>query len=56
MSPQAIFQTHLILGYVAWLLCFRAYILPRLRDRGAGAPGPSDGENPCALLDLRCGL
>jgi hypothetical protein len=31
MSPQAIFQTHLILGYVAWLLCFRVYILPRLK-------------------------
>lgn len=32
MSPQAIFQTHLILGYVAWLLCFWIYILPRLRQ------------------------
>ncbi|HTZ49760.1 MAG TPA: hypothetical protein VMH20_19375 [Verrucomicrobiae bacterium] len=31
MSPQAIFQTHLVLGYVAWLLCFRVYILPRLK-------------------------
>lgn len=31
MSPQAVFQTHLILGYVAWLLCFRVYILPRLK-------------------------
>lgn len=25
-----IFNVQLILGYVAWLLCFRAYILPRL--------------------------
>jgi hypothetical protein len=31
MSPQAIFQTHLILGYVAWLLCSRVYILPKLK-------------------------
>jgi len=32
MSPQPIFLVHLILGYVAWLLCFGAYILPRLRS------------------------
>jgi len=32
MSPQTIFQIHLILGYVAWLLCFRAYVLPRLKS------------------------
>ncbi|MGH9510942.1 MAG: hypothetical protein ACRD2U_02280 [Terriglobales bacterium] len=31
MSPQTIFQIHLVLGYVAWLLCFRVYILPRLK-------------------------
>ncbi len=31
MSPVSIFQTHLVLGYVAWLLCFGAYGLPRLR-------------------------
>ncbi|WP_353064378.1 hypothetical protein RBB77_01275 [Tunturibacter psychrotolerans] len=31
MSPQAIFQTHLVLGYVACLLCFGTYILPRLK-------------------------
>jgi hypothetical protein len=30
MSPQILFQTHLVLGYVAWLLCFGAYIWPRL--------------------------
>jgi hypothetical protein len=30
MSPRIIFNLHLILGYVAWLLCFRAYLLPRL--------------------------
>jgi hypothetical protein len=32
MSPQVIFQTQLILGYVACLLFFGAYILPRLRS------------------------
>lgn len=32
MSPQVIFQLHLVLGYVAWLLCFGAYILPRLKS------------------------
>ena len=32
MSAQTIFQMHLVLGYVAWLLCFGAYILPRLRS------------------------
>jgi hypothetical protein len=32
MSPTVIFDTHLALGYVAWLLCFKAYIWPRLRS------------------------
>jgi hypothetical protein len=32
MSPAAIFQIHLALGYVPWLLCFFAYILPWLRS------------------------
>lgn len=31
MSQQLVFQLQLIFGYVAWLLCFRAYIWPRLR-------------------------
>lgn len=31
MSPELIFQTHLVLGYAAWLLCFGAYIWPRLK-------------------------
>lgn len=31
MSLPIIFQTHLVLGYVAWLLCFGVYIWPRLR-------------------------
>ena len=32
MSPETIFNLHLILRYVAWLLCFGAYILPRLKS------------------------
>jgi len=32
MSPQTIFQLHLVLGYVAWLLCFGAYFWPRLKS------------------------
>jgi hypothetical protein len=32
MSPEIIFNLQLILGYVAWLLCFRAYLLPRLKS------------------------
>jgi hypothetical protein len=32
MSPQTIFNIHLILGYVAWLLCFRTYLLARLKS------------------------
>ena len=31
MSTQLVFQTHLGLGYVAWLLCFGTYIWPRLK-------------------------
>jgi len=32
MSPATIFQIHLALGYVPWLLCFSAYIWPRLKS------------------------
>ena len=31
MSPAIIFQIHLLLGYVPWLLCFGAYFWPRLK-------------------------
>ena len=34
MPPQLIFLTHLVLGYIACLLCFGVYILPRLRSMG----------------------
>jgi hypothetical protein len=32
MSPQILFLMHLVFGYVAWLLCFGAYIRPRLKS------------------------
>ena len=32
MSPETLFQIHLVLGYVAWLLCFIVYILPKLKS------------------------
>ena len=31
MSPAIIFQIHLVLGYVPWLLCFGAYVWPKLK-------------------------
>jgi len=30
MSPETLFRIQLVAGYVAWLLCFGAYVLPRL--------------------------
>jgi hypothetical protein len=36
MAPSIIFQTHLVLGYVAWLLCFGAYLWPRLKTMDHG--------------------
>jgi hypothetical protein len=32
MSPYIIFNIHLVLGYVAWLLCFRVYLWPKLKS------------------------
>ena len=34
MSPGTVFQLQLILGYVAWMLCFGVYIMPKLRSMG----------------------
>lgn len=31
MSPEIIFLLQLVLGYVVWLLCFGAYLMPRLK-------------------------
>ena len=33
MSPATIFQIHLVLGYVPWVLCFSAYVCSSLRRR-----------------------
>lgn len=33
MSTEPLFQTHLVLGYVAWLLCFGVYVLPWLKSK-----------------------
>src|SRR5690348_12371735 len=32
MSPETLFRIHLVSGYVAWLLCFGAYIWPWLKS------------------------
>jgi len=32
MPTEILFQTHLVLGYIAWLLCFGAYGLPWLNS------------------------
>ena len=32
MAPELIFTLQLILGYVAWVLCFRTYLLPKLKS------------------------
>ena len=32
MSTETIFRIHLVLGYVAWLLCFGTYIWPWMRS------------------------
>jgi hypothetical protein len=31
MSPETLFRIHLVLGYVAWLLCFSVYLWPWLK-------------------------
>jgi hypothetical protein len=31
MSPETLFRIHLVFGYIAWLLCFGAYIWPWLK-------------------------
>jgi len=45
MLPKTIFDMHLVLGYVAWLLCFRAYLWPRLRSME-----PIDAQRAIATL------
>jgi uncharacterized membrane protein len=36
MSPSAVFNIHLALGYAPWLLCFSTYAWPKLRAMGRG--------------------
>jgi hypothetical protein len=31
MSPETLFRIHLVLGYVAWGLCFGTYLWPRIK-------------------------
>jgi len=45
MSPALIFNLHLVLGYVAWLLCTNAYIFPKLK-----AMNPADAQRAIASL------
>jgi hypothetical protein len=45
MLPATIFQIHLVLGYVPWLLCFGAYIWPRFK-----AMSPVEAQRTIATL------
>ena len=45
MSPASIFDIHLVFGYVPWLLCFAAYIWPRLT-----AVDPVEAQRAIAML------
>jgi hypothetical protein len=45
MSVEPIFQIHLVLGYVAWLLCFGVYIWPWLK-----AADPVEAQRAIATL------
>jgi hypothetical protein len=45
MSPQILFNIHLVLGYVAWLLCFRVYLWPKLSSMA-----PLDAQRAIATL------
>lgn len=45
MSPKLLFQLDLVLGYVAWLLCFGTYVWPRLKSMT-----PFDAQRAIATL------
>jgi hypothetical protein len=45
MSTAAVFQLHLVLGYVPWLLCFGAYMWPKLK-----AMDPIEAQRAIATL------
>ncbi len=45
MPTELLFQLHLVLGYVAWLLCFRVYVWPKLKSMD-----PFDAQRAIATL------
>ncbi|RKF31534.1 hypothetical protein [Paraburkholderia fungorum] len=45
MPPELLFQLHLVLGYVAWLLCLRVYVWPKLKSMD-----PFDAQRAIATL------
>jgi hypothetical protein len=45
MSPETLFNIHLVLGYVAWLLCFGVYLGPKLKSMA-----PLDAQRAIATL------
>jgi hypothetical protein len=45
MEPRLLFQLHLVLGYVAWLLCFSVYVWPKLKTMD-----PFDAQRAIATL------
>ena len=45
MNTQLLFQLHLVLGYVAWLLCFGVYVWPKLKSMD-----PFDAQRAIATL------
>lgn len=45
MPPDLLFQLHLVLGYVAWLLCLRVYVWPKLKSMD-----PFDAQRAIATL------
>jgi hypothetical protein len=45
MSPERLFQLHLVLGYVAWLLCLRVYVWPSFKTMD-----PFDAQRAIATL------
>jgi hypothetical protein len=45
MSPETLFNIPLVLGYVAWLLCFGVYLWPKLKSMA-----PLDAQRAIATL------
>jgi hypothetical protein len=49
MTPSIVFQTQLVVGYLAWLPCFRIYMLPKL----SSMPRPQAQRAIAALHSFR---